>query len=173
MSHILSQHELVKFQKVVPGDLVCFEDHDERAIGIALKKDEDFVLVGVLQSSFDLPRLLQVPDDVQCIKYGTGWSIEPLDTATVFPAPLDTKRRAGLIALSPGGWFMNFASSNIDGFGRFDFEWWDLNTFQPSPAGLRRGALYDRWRLWSPEKDREHPGAFPVLDYAASPTEVR
>lgn len=171
MSHVLSQSELTRFQESEPGDLVCFEDFHEKAIGIVLKKNEDSVLVGALQNHQGSPNLIWNRNDMQCVKYGADWSIEPVDSVQVFPAPVEPNRRAGLIVLSTNGWFMNFVSGNIDAFGRFNSEWWSLNTYQALQGKLGRAAVYDRWKLWASIDDYERPHALPILEYEAKPTE--
>lgn len=174
MGHVDSHKKLVRFNTTKSGDLVEFELHEEAATGIVLErnKDEDLV-IGLITNYLELPLTTTARQDEFCISYGNNWSIEPLQALSLNPRTPDVKRRAGLLALSVNGWSINFATSNPDGFGRFNWNWWDLNSFERYNADKDKVVLYDSWNLWSPTEHRDLVGTKPMIHFIATPFSAR
>lgn len=149
------------------GDLVVVSYENARTVGLIVEFNEDRdPLLGVLSGPFEIPHLLRETGDTLCMSYGKDWVLEPTDSQAAAPSHFETNRRAGLLVLTRNGWFMNFASSHIDQFGRFSWEWRDMEAFKQS-ARVEKGIVFDGWRLWSNIADRDHRNGRPLLSYKA------
>ncbi|MER8658650.1 hypothetical protein [Mesorhizobium sp. M0847] len=167
MGQIIGPDCLIRMDAAQVGDLVVFSYENARALGLILEFNEERGgLLAVLSSLFELPRMLRVTGDINCMNYGQDWALEPIDSQVATPSHFETNRRAGLLVLTKNGWFMNFASSYVDQFGRFNWEWRDMKAFTQS-ARLESGIVFDAWRLWASAADRNYRNGQPLLTYKA------
>lgn len=167
MGKLIGPNCLVKIDAAQVGDLVVFSYENAGGLGIIIEFNEDRgPLLGVLSSVYGIPRLVRLAGNTLCMNYGGDWVLEPIDAQMAAPSHFETNRRAGLLVLTKDGWFMNFACSYIDQFGRFNWEWRNMESFQQSTQ-LGDGIVFDEWKLWLDLATRDHRNGRPLLIYKA------
>jgi hypothetical protein len=156
------------FEQSKPGDVVRFAMGSSAALGIVVRAGGDQgTQVGLLKGGYhDMPHLQVRSSKDTCVNYGSDWVLAPTESDEAQPTHDGPGRRAGILALSARGWLMNFATSGVDHFGRFNWEWRDLASFEPVEHPGET-VYYDRWTLWPSETERLLPNAQCLLDYTA------
>ena len=167
MGCVIGLKQLTYIEAAQKGDLIAVSYDNAYAIGLVVELGENIEpLIGLLTSSWEIPRLFRLYKNAVCMNYGQDWAFEPKIAQTSFPSHFEINRRAGLLVLTETGWAMNFASSGIDQFGRFNCEWLDLQTYEMS-KNLHRGAVFEQWSIWANKKDRDTGTREPLLTYKA------
>jgi hypothetical protein len=157
-----------------PGELVLWSDDRARAIGIVQEGEthNGDPMLATFESTYGMPRFLRVAPETRCISFGSDWVLEPVDTVGAHPSHFEVARRAGLLVFASGGWFINLVTSPPNSIGHFGWHWFALAD-QRIQQSLERGAVYDQWRLWTSDSDRDHPRGVPLLAYKAEPFSVQ
>ncbi|WP_291306724.1 MULTISPECIES: hypothetical protein [unclassified Devosia] len=166
MGKVLGPGTLIRAKDAQVSDLLVFEENGNRATAIVFEFNDDREALGGMLEGDERPRLRRINDDELCANLGSDWLIEPDGSSDAGPGHFEVSRRAGLLVLTRSGWAMNFATSYIDGLGRFSWEWRDLGSGKEVQR-VDKGLVYDRWQLWTDDKHRERNGAAPVLSHHA------
>ncbi|RWI90521.1 MAG: hypothetical protein EOR22_23550 [Mesorhizobium sp.] len=165
---VLSNASIKPAAQTATGELIS-HGRRVRSLAIVLRSNEDGSrLVGELTATEEPhPRILYIGAAVECLSYGADWAIEPEEGDQAFPSLHEDARLAGLLALRPDGWFISFASSGVDGQGRFNLEWYRLEDGE-ALRDIGNAALFKTWRIW-PTADGWSDGRDHLWEYTAKP----
>ncbi|MBY5814303.1 hypothetical protein HFN60_01270 [Rhizobium leguminosarum] len=166
---VIGSREIKSIGNAQSGELVQFSNGGYGSFGVIIAKRKEDWLVGALNDPHEgHPRLIALDADEECLSYGAGWCLEPIEGAESYPNSHEPNSRSGLLVLKADNWFLSVAASGIDQFGRFNLHWLNLNTHAMSTNAIR-GAYFSKWKIWLNADERQISSALPLLEFEAKP----